>query len=300
MTVDPPFVTQLLLEQAPEFAALTPRMTTTSGSSNWVFRLGDDLAVRLPRDDAYAEDLRTEVAWLPRLGPALPVPVPAIRHVGVPSALFPRPWAVVTWIPGATPAELDAAGQATLARAFGRFTRALHGFDVTGVVDAHLSAGYRTGEPVTDATDAWVDEAATDLADLFDPARVREAWRRLRDVAPRGGPPCLVHADLSAENVLVGRDGALVGVIDFGGLGLGDPAVDLLYAWDLLDPPARVVLREVAGVDDVTWQRARAWSFVGPGLVTIAGYRTTMPTRTARLVAMVEAVAGEVGVDLRG
>ena len=108
-----------------------------------------------------------------------------------------------------------------------------------------------------------------------------------------------MHTDLSAENTLVRDDGSLAGVIDFGGLGIGDRSVDLLYAWSLLDAPARDVLRSASGSDETTWARARAWAFVGPGLLTIAGYRRSMPARTSRLTSMVETIAAEVGVQLR-
>lgn len=128
---------------------------------------------------------------------------------------------------------------------------------------------------------------------------MREAWQRLRRVPSATQPACWVHTDLSAENVLVHHDGGLAGVIDFGGLGIGDRSVDLLYAWSLLDAPARDLLRTAAGADEATWSRARAWAFVGPGLVTIASYRHSMPARVERLTAMVEAVAAEVGVRLR-
>ena len=147
--------------------------------------------------------------------------------------------------------------------------------------------------------DGWAETAATELADLFDPNAVREAWRRVRRVPEPTQPACWVHTDLSAENVLVDRDGRLAGVIDFGGLGVGDRSVDLLYAWSLLDAPARDLLRTASAADDATWSRARAWAFVGPGLLTIAGYRHSLPGRTARLTAMVEAIAAEVGVQLR-
>lgn len=128
---------------------------------------------------------------------------------------------------------------------------------------------------------------------------MRRAWRLLRDVPPATTPPCWVHTDLSSENVLVRPDGRLAGVIDFGGLGVGDASVDLLYAWSLFDAPAREVLRAAAQADEATWARARAWAFVGPGLLTIDDYRDTLPERTRRLTAMVEAIAAEVGVQLR-
>lgn len=112
-------------------------------------------------------------------------------------------------------------------------------------------------------------------------------------------PVCWVHTDLSTENILVHHDGRLAGVIDFGGLGIGDRSVDLLYAWSLLDAPARDMLRIASGSDEATWSRARAWAFVGPGLLTIASYRHSMPARIERLTSMIDTIAAEVGVQLR-
>ena len=110
-----------------------------------------------------------------------------------------------------------------------------------------------------------------------------------------------MHTDLSEENLLVDHDGRLAGVIDFGGVGVevGERSVDLLYAWSILDAPAREVLRAASGADDATWTRARAWAFVGPGLLTIANYRLTMPSRIERLTSLVETIAAEVDIRLR-
>lgn len=295
-------VDRLLHEQVPHLAGMPVRASATSGSSNWVFRLGDTLAVRLPRSEAYAQDLLKEVRWLPRLGPRVVSAVPEVVAVGEPGPAFPRPWAVLSWVPGEPPGVLDEGQQVRLAQTLGAFLQSLHAVDAAGTAGVAPGAehwGYRCGDPVTDQVDAWAEEAASALADLFDPAAVREAWRRLRRVPAATGRPCWVHTDLSAENVLVQDDGRLAGVIDFGGLGVGDRSVDLLYAWSLLGSAAREVLRTASAADDATWARARAWAFVGPGLLTIAGYRDTMPARTERLVSMVEAVASEVGVSLR-
>jgi aminoglycoside phosphotransferase (APT) family kinase protein len=292
-------VVSLLREQAPHLAGPAVRPSHASGSSNWVFRLGDAHAVRLPRSDGYVRDLLKEVRWLPRLGPALPVPVPAIEFVGEASDLFPLPWAVVSWVPGDMPAGLDSAQQVELAETLGEFMQSLHAVDASGVRAGAEHWGYRSGEPVTDTIDGWADEVASCLSDLFDPRKVRQAWRRLREVPPATTPPCWVHTDLSAENVLIRPAGRLTGVIDFGGLGVGDRSVDLLYAWSMFEAPARHVLRTASGADDATWLRARAWAFVGPGLVTIESYRHTLTHRTSQLTAMVETIAAEVGVELR-
>ncbi len=296
---DPQIVTRLLQEQAPHLADLPVRRLRASGSSNWVFRLGDTLAIRLPRSDAYDADLMNEVRSLPRLAPDLPVAVPDVVAVGRPSETFRRPWAVVTWVPGTLPLALSATQQEVLATTLGTFLQCLHNVDTVDVAPGPEHWGYRCGEPVTDTIDAWADRAAGELVDLFDPAGVREAWRRLRNVPDASEAPCWVHTDLSAENLLTQDDGRLAGVIDFGGVGVGDRSVDLLYAWSIFDAPAREVLRVSSGADDETWARARAWAFVGPGLLTIADYRRTMPSRAERLTAMVETIANEVQVRLR-
>ena len=296
---DADLVGRLLAEQFPDLAGHVVRPSTASGSSNWVFRVGDEHAVRLPASDSYTADLLSEAELLPRLGPHLGVRVPEVRFLAEPSDLFTRPWTVVTWVPGETPGALGAAGQARLARALGGFVRRLHGVDTFGLSPGSERWGYRAGEPVTDEIDGWAHRAADDLKDLFDTARVEEAWRRIRDVPPASAPPCWIHTDLSVENILASPDGDLVGVLDFGGLGVGDRSVDLLYAWSMFDPPARDILRSESEADRATWLRARAWAFVGPGLLSIANYRHSLPDRTARLTTMVEAIADEVGISLR-
>lgn len=226
-------------------------------------------------------------------------PVPKVHAVGDPTEDFPRPWTVVSWVSGEAPGTLDASQQDRFARDLGGFLRVLHEIDTDGAPAGVEHWGYRCGEPARDTIDEWADRSASELADLFDETAVREAWRRLRDAPPATGPPCLVHCDVSSENLLVPPDGSLAGVIDFGGMGVGDRSIDFLYAWSMLDAPARQLLRQAAEVDEPTWVRARAWAFVGPGLLTLANYRDTLPTRTTRLTAMVEAVAAEVGVSLR-
>lgn len=264
-----------------------------------MFRIGDALAVRLPRSDDYVADLLKEVRWLTHLAPRLPVAVPDVVAVGKPSGTFPRPWSVVSWVPGDTPLTLDGSQQTFLAESLGAFLRSLHAVETADAPDGPEHWGYRCGEPVTDTTDRWADHAAAELADLFNPTSVREAWRRLRDVPAATEPACWVHTDLSEENLLVHPDGRLAGVIDFGSMGVGDRSADLLYAWSLFDAPAREILRVASAADEDTWTRARAWAFVGPGLLTIASYQHTMPARTERLTSMVETIAAEVDIQLR-
>lgn len=288
----------LLAQQYPALRTMDVRPSATSGSSNWMFRVGEKHAVRLPRSDDAADELLKEARWLSGLAPALPVPIPEVLFLGSPSAEFGRPWTVVTWVPGELPGDLDPADQQNLATSLGRFVRALHAVDTGGLSAGAEQWGYRAGHPVTETIDEWLDQAADGLGDIFDPQRVREAWLRLRDVPASTAGPCWIHADLSPENLLVRPDGTLSGVIDFGALSIGGPSIDLLYGWGMFDGEAREMFRRESGVDRATWLRSRAWAFVGPGLVTIADYRDSMPERTARLVHMVETVARDVEVDL--
>jgi aminoglycoside phosphotransferase (APT) family kinase protein len=245
---DASVVRTLVAEQYPWLAHEAVRSAPGAGSSNWGFRVGEGHAVRLPRSDEFIGDLIEEARFLPRLAPDLPVPVPDVLFLGALTGVFPRPWTVVTWVPGTTPGDLDPAAQQTLARGLGMFVRALHAIDPGDIEPGPDRWGYRAGEPVTAQSDRWLERAADDLADLFDPGRVREAWSRLRDVPPSSAPPCWIHTDLSAENLLVGTDGHLTGVIDFGGVGIGDRSVDLLYAWGMVDPQARELFRRESGV----------------------------------------------------
>lgn len=254
---DVTLASRLLREQAPHLAGLEVHPSPATGSSNWVFRVGEHLALRLPRSADHEDDLVKETTWLPTLGAGMRTPIPRIEFVGAPSDAFPRQWTVVTWIEGRQPTDLGTHAQEALARTLGEFATQLHALDTAGEIGGARRWGYRCGEPVTDTTDGWVEEAAHALSDLFDPAQVRRAWMRLREVGLAPGPGVWVHTDLSAENVLVDEAGSLAGVIDFGGLGVGDPAVDLIYAWDLFDAPARVVFAQSAGADEAT----SAWTY---------------------------------------
>lgn len=297
-TPDSELVAELLRSQAPDLAGLPIAPSGAEGSSNWVFRVGGHLAARLPRSDGYGRDLLTEVAWLPRIKAVTTAPIPELVLAGEPSMVFSRPWSIVTWLDGDRPGDLGPDAQHVLATDLARFLVQLHDVDVAGEPLGPQRWGYRCGEPVTDEIDGWAEVAAEGLSEVFNPAAVREAWRRVREVPPQSTPPALVHTDLSDENLLVRDDARLAGVIDFGGLGVGDRAIDLIYAWSLFDAPARQVLREETATDDATWLRARAYAFVGPGLLTLLNYRTGMPRRAARLTKLLRSIAAEVEVDL--
>jgi aminoglycoside phosphotransferase (APT) family kinase protein len=118
--------------------------------------------------------------------------------------------------------------------------------------------GYGRGGDLT-RHDAWMATCLDRSAGLLDVDRLGRVWARLREL-PRTAPDAMTHGDLIPGNVLV-ADGRLAGVLDVGGLGAADPALDLVGAWHLLDTGPRELLRADLGCDDLDWERGKAWAF---------------------------------------
>jgi aminoglycoside phosphotransferase (APT) family kinase protein len=94
---------------------------------------------------------------------------------------------------------------------------------------------------------------------LLDVPPLRELWSRFREL-PRTSADVMSHGDLIPGNVLV-EGGRLSGVLDTGGFGPADPALDLVSAWHLLHAGPREVLRRILASDDLEWERGKAWAF---------------------------------------
>ena len=253
VTVDADVVRALLRDQHPDLADLELRRVAF-GWDNVVFRLGDDLAVRLPRRQQAAALVEHEQRWLPQLAPRLPLPIPAPVRVGRPASGYPWSWSVVEWMDGGEAATAPPDDATEAATVLGGFLRALHR---PAPVDAPINP-YR-GIPLPER-DALTREAIAKLTGEVDVPVVLARWEELAATPPWTGPPLWLHGDLHPANLVV-RAGRLVGVIDFGDLTSGDPATDLMVAWALLPRAAHPTLRAAAGeVDDDTWRRARGWA----------------------------------------
>lgn len=246
----------LLHDQAPELAGL-PLGSRHAGHDNVTIRLGDALAVRLPRDGFGARLILHEHQGLTAVG-ELPLPVPRTVVLGAPGPGFPHPWRVVPWLDG-TPAADAVLDQPATAAALGRFLHALH-------IPAPADAPSNTwrGIPLAERTAGTAPRLARiGAAGILPPAQVDAVQDLLEDAAtlpPWAGGPRWVHGDLHARNVLV-ADGCPSAVIDFGDIHGGDPAIDLVAAWFLLDPDHHRVLRAAAPhLDDDTWARGGAWA----------------------------------------
>ncbi|WP_103964340.1 phosphotransferase [Nonomuraea solani] len=251
-------VRDLLRDQHPDLAD-HPVTFGARGWDNQLWRLGDDLAVRLPWATESADELlRKEHTWLPALAPGLPLPVPVPQRLGEPSALFPRPWIVTTWVPGEPADRAPVTRAAEAATTLAAFLTALHRPAPGGA-----PAGRGRGGPLAAHTEgvARAIAEATGMGLIPDPDAVRAVWDDAVAAPGWDGPALWLHGDLHPANVLT-TDGTISGVIDFGDLCAGDPAWDLASAWILL-PDDTAGLFHAAyrpAADAATLRRARGWA----------------------------------------
>ncbi|MER7958775.1 aminoglycoside phosphotransferase family protein [Streptomyces sp. NPDC096030] len=260
-------VRALVAAQFPQWAALPVTPVASAGTDNDMYRLGDALAVRLPKTAETAGSVVKEQRWLPHLAPHLPLPVPVPVGHGRPGEGFGLPWSVYDWIDGANAFDAPIDDLAHAAVELGRFGVALRSVDASG--------GPRCirGGRVTEWTGDYIDRAIRELgADgTVDGAAAAEAWESVLALPQWDRDPVWIHGDLLPGNLLT-HEGRLSAVIDFGAVGTGDPACDMISAWTLLTAETRPLFREAARVDDATWSRGRGWA-LGWGLVTEHYYR---------------------------
>lgn len=271
-------VRRLLAEQHPDLAAPSPLPLTVvaAGWDNVLLRLGDRLAVRVPRRASAAALLEHEQRWLPLLSPRLGVAVPTPVRVGRPSPTYPWPWSVVPWFEGSTVAALPAPARRALAAPLADVVVRLH---VPAPPDAPVNPV--RGVPLRDRDAAVRERLASGT--VPEPDRVAAVWDRALAAPPWDGPALWLHGDLHPANLLVPDVGAddgpddgggspLAAVLDFGDVTAGDPATDLATAWLTFDAAGRSAFRahvdrsaRRAGArapDPATWVRARGWALV--------------------------------------
>ena len=269
-------VRRLLAEQFPQWSDLPITPVASAGTDNALYRLGDELAVRLPRIHWAVGQADKEDTWLPRLAPALPLAVPAVVAHGAPGAGYPYPWAVYCWLGGANAAESPPADMVEAARDLAHFLLALQQIDTTGG-PAALDHGLR-GAPLA-GRDAATRQAIAALGEAIDAAAATAVWEDALRAGEWPRPPVWFHGDLLPGNLLI-AGGRLSAVIDWNGLGVGDPACDLASAWALFAGESRAAFRATLGVDDATWARGRGHA-LSQALIFIPYYVHTNPLGVA-------------------
>lgn len=304
LQIDEPTVTRLIAEQLPEYADLPVSRLEATGSSNALFRLGDQLLVRAPRERGGSATIQKEARWSPAIAAALPVQVPTVVALGRPTSDYPESWSVVDWVDGTHPAPVGpgSGSRESLARDLGASVRALRELEVpTEALEDDALRWYRAG-PL-----AAVDEDIREYADEcrampeldLDVDAALAVWSDAVAVSAGASKSTVrwVHGDLLAENLLV-RDGRLAAVLDLGGLSIGDPAVDAIAAWELLGEHDREVFRAEADIDEQAWVRGRAWA-LAIALMTFPYYWRTMPERCSSRLVMAAAVLDDAAAGSR-
>ena len=249
LDIDTALARSLLSSQFPDWASLPLAPVLPAGTDHAIFRLGDDMSVRLPRREGIEAQVDLEREWLPMLAPHLSLAIPVPLAVGVPEDGYPFRWAVNSWLPGDPAAGERLRDPCETATDLARFVASLRRIDSTGAPTAGR------GEPLAtrDRQTRWW--LAT-LDGVVDTAAVMAVWEEALAAPAWDGPPLWVHGDLDSRNLLA-VDGRLSGLVDFGGLGVGDPACDVGTAWKLFSGEARDRFRAELSVDDATWARAR-------------------------------------------
>lgn len=253
---DAALVHRLLEGQFPRWAGLPVKLVESYGTDHDIYRLGEQLSVRLPRIGWATEQATREAEWLPRLAPHLPLALPVPVALGRPAEGYPFTWSVHEWLPGenanGTLDDLDRAAVDLAA-----FIVALRRIDTTG---AYVRPPGKRGSPLAEFDDA-VRRSVERLGDRIDGPATLRAWQQSLDAPVWDGPEVWVHGDLLPGNLLV-VNGRLSAVIDFGGLNVGDPACDLQPAWNVFTGDSRQRFRAELAVDDASWLRGRGWALL--------------------------------------
>ena len=251
-------VRRLVYDQFPQWRQEPVHAVAAQGTVNAIYRIGDSLAARLPLRAMSPVEARrwleAEARACGELASVSPFPTPVPVTLGSPGHGYPLPWAVQTWLPGWDATVADPAQSVGFAEDLAVFITRLRAADTQG---RQFRGPGRGGHlPVHDP---WMSVCFRESEGLLDVTALRHLWRELREL-PAAGPDVMSHGDLMPGNVLVTSDRRLHGVLDGGGFGPADRALDLVSAWHLLDRAPRQALRQALNCGDLEWARGRAWA----------------------------------------
>jgi aminoglycoside phosphotransferase (APT) family kinase protein len=287
--IDAALARRLVDTQFPQWAELPLKLLDPAGSDHVIYRLGEGLSVRLPSHAGAIRQAKKESEWLPRLALHLPLAVPVAVAVGEPDFDHPWPWAVSRWLDGEVATAEALADSSRAAVQLAGFLTALQAF-VPGDFSVEDAREDLTGRPLADR-DRATRAAIAEADGAFDAAAMTELWDAALSAPGWDRPPVWFHGDFHTGNLLT-VGGRLSAVIDFGGLGIGDPACDLIIAFTLMSAGSRAAFRAALGVDDATWTRGRGWA-LATGLNAYTSYAAVNPRVAAQTTRQItEALIG--------
>ncbi|SEN50509.1 aminoglycoside phosphotransferase family protein [Paenibacillus sp. OV219] len=253
-------VRRLISEQFPEWKHLEIRPVNNSGHDNRTYHLGTEMTVRLPSHERYASAVEKELTWLPQFKSRLSLPIPSPLAKGEPTDEYPLPWSVNQWIAGETVTDTNIRDRTKFAQDLADFLKELEAIDATGGVPAGVQNFHRGGDlAVYDSdTRSVIEQVSGSGSGVYSASLLTEIWE-LALATKYHSAPLWIHGDIAVGNLLV-SDGRLSGVIDFGTMGVGDPASDLVMAWNYFDAASRSLFLGSMNLGDDTVDRARGWA----------------------------------------
>ncbi len=250
VTIDETLVRHLISTQMPELDDLSLERVEPWGTDNAVWRLGEDLVVRLPRIHWATSQVDLEVTWLPRLAPLLPVSIPEPIAVGEPDDRYPWRWGVFRWLPGVPAGPTTLTDYVAFALDLADVVRSLRQIPPDGAPPATNRA-----RPIAEYNDIallMIDH----VSDLIDADAARRVWEAAMEAEPHRGAPVWVQGDIEGNCIV--REGRLSGIVDWGSACAGDPAVDVQVVWSpLFTNESRQAFVQDLDIDDATLARSR-------------------------------------------
>ena len=281
LAIDAELVSKLVAAQFPAWASLTISPVPSAGTDNKLFRLGDRMVVRLPKILWAVDYIIKEFDWLTAHGAILPLVTPTPMAMGVANEDFPWAWAIYGWINGTNPTAESLTDWNEVANQLAQFVVAMGSIEAPSGVATNRGVALRQRHK-------FVQYSLDKLDGIVDVQAARQLWNFSLEIPQWNGGNAWVHGDIKAGNLLE-SNGAISAVIDFGCLSLGDPACDLIVAWNMLPISARNTFRLATGVDDATWLRGRGWA-LSIALIEIPYYLHTNAAMIAEALYVISQI----------
>lgn len=280
-------VTKLIVEQFPQYAHLEIKPVDQGGHDNRTFHLGSEYSIRLPSAQGYERQVEKEQTWLPKIAAHLPLPISQPVAMGVPSADYPWKWSIYRWLEGesANCVTLSDTDLETIAVQLAQFLTEFHKYDADGAPAPGLHNWWRAAH--TSIYDEDTRALTEEQKAFIDVSRARSLWQSAID-STWHKDPVWVHGDVASGNLLI-KDQKLSAVIDFGCMGIGDPACDLTIAWTFFKGTSRERFKAHVGLDEQTWERARGWA-MWKALYEIS----VLPDKTGQALAKQQQIIDDV------
>jgi len=277
--IEPPLALQLIQEQFPELSAKHIRLLGT-GWDNTAFAVDDEFIFRFPRREIALPLLEAEWCALPRLAHRLPLPIPVPKWKGSPTSSFPWPFIGYRMLPGFTAcyANLPEDQRVSLAEPIARFLSVLHATHQSEISSCHIPGDNRSridGTLLIEKIHKNFEELS--LLGIEQKKQLESTVKSLQHFRPPMST-CVVHGDFYVRHLLVNENHHLCGVIDWGDIHFGDPAIDLAIAHSFLPVEAhKVFVRAYGEVSDATWALAKLRAIYSSTLLVLFGHHSGDP-----------------------